>query len=105
MKIRNPFKDYKGRWKDDATTTEKTVWTLFLVYFGYALGPAVFTLFEYIFQNYEKTFTKKWSGIGKEMFTSADNYILEIKDAVDKADPLRLLIFAAIICIDMVFKE
>ena len=49
--------------------------------------------------------TKKWSGIGKEMFTSADNYILEIKDAVDKADPLRLLIFAAVICIDMVFKE
>ena len=49
--------------------------------------------------------TKKWSGIGKEMFTSADNYMLEIKDAVDKADPLRLLIFAAVICIDMVFKE
>ena len=49
--------------------------------------------------------TKKWSGIGKEMFTSADNYILEIKDTVDKADPLRLLIFAAVICIDMVFKE
>ena len=49
MKIRNPFKDYKGRWKDDATTTEKTVWTLFLVYFGYALGTAGFTLFEYIF--------------------------------------------------------
>ena len=23
--------------------------------------------------------TKKWSGIGKEIFTSADNYILEIK--------------------------
>ena len=49
--------------------------------------------------------TKKWSGIGKEMFTSADNYILEIKDTVDKADPLRLLIFAAVICIDMVLKE
>ncbi|MDC0879586.1 hypothetical protein OAP70_03560 [Flavobacteriaceae bacterium] len=43
--------------------------------------------------------------MGKEMFTSADNYILEIKDTVDKADPLRLLIFAAVICIDMVFKE
>ena len=49
MKIRNPFKDYKGRWKDDATKTEKFVWTLFLVYFGYALGTAGFALFEYIF--------------------------------------------------------
>ena len=49
--------------------------------------------------------TKKWSGIGKEMFTSADNYVLEINDTVDKTDPLRLLIFAAVICIDMVLKE
>jgi uncharacterized protein YxjI len=56
-------------------------------------------------ENTIATVTKKWSGIGKEMFTSADNYILEIKDTVDKADPLRLLIFAAVICIDMVFKE
>ena len=56
-------------------------------------------------ENTIATVTKKWSGIGKEMFTSADNYILEIKDTVDKSDPLRLLIFAAVICIDMVFKE
>ena len=49
--------------------------------------------------------TKKWSGIGKEMFTSADNYILEIKDKVEKDSPLRLLILAAVICIDMVIKE
>ena len=56
-------------------------------------------------ENTIATVTKKWSGIGKEMFTSADNYILEIKDTIDKADPLRLLIFAAVISIDMVFKE
>ena len=49
--------------------------------------------------------TKKWAGIGKEMFTSADNYILEIKDKVEKDSPLRLLILAAVICIDMVIKE
>ena len=49
--------------------------------------------------------TKKWAGIGKEMFTSADNYILEIKDKVEKDSPLRLLILAAVICIDMVVKE
>ena len=49
--------------------------------------------------------TKKWAGIGKEMFTSADNYILEIKDKVVKDSPLRLLILAAVLCIDMVIKE
>ena len=49
--------------------------------------------------------TKKWAGIGKEMFTSADNYILEIKDKVEKDSLLRLLILAAVICIDMVVKE
>ena len=49
--------------------------------------------------------TKKWAGIGKEMFTSADNYILEIKDKVEKDSPLRLLILAAVLCIDMVIKE
>ena len=49
--------------------------------------------------------TKKWAGIGKEMFTSADNYILEIKDKVEKDSLLRLLILAAVICIDMVIKE
>ena len=49
--------------------------------------------------------TKKWAGIGKEMFTSADNYILEIKNKVEKDSPLRVLILAAVICIDMVIKE
>lgn len=49
--------------------------------------------------------TKKWSGIGKEMFTSADNYILEIKENVNKDNAVRLLILAAVICIDMVIKE
>ena len=51
------------------------------------------------------TVTKKWSGIGKELFTSADNYILDINDDVEKSSPLRLLIFGAVICIDMVLKE
>tara|TARA_B100000035_G_C20719058_1_gene430371 strand:+ start:196 stop:345 length:150 start_codon:yes stop_codon:yes gene_type:complete len=49
MKIRNPFKDYLFRFKDDATKTEKTVWTLVLIYFGFALGKAGIALFEYIF--------------------------------------------------------
>ncbi len=49
--------------------------------------------------------TKKWAGIGKELFTSADNYILEIYDKAPQDSVLRKLIIAAIMCIDMVLKE
>lgn len=49
--------------------------------------------------------TKKWAGIGKELFTSADNYVLEIYDTVPQNDPVRQLIMAAVMCIDMVLKE
>ncbi|OEU73353.1 MAG: RNAase [Desulfuromonadales bacterium C00003068] len=48
---------------------------------------------------------KKWAGIGKEMFTSADNYVLQISDSVAKDDVARQLIVAAVMCIDMVLKE
>lgn len=49
--------------------------------------------------------SKKWAGLGKELFTSADNYMLKIEDTVDAKDPTRILIFAAVMCIDMVLKE
>jgi len=49
--------------------------------------------------------SKKWAGMGKELFTSADNYVLEISDQVPANDPLRMLILAAVMCIDMVLKE
>ena len=49
--------------------------------------------------------TKKWGGIGAEMFTSADNYILEINPIVEQDSDLRRLIIAAVMCIDMVLKE
>lgn len=49
--------------------------------------------------------TKKWVGMGKEFFTSADNYVLEISDAVPPDSPTRKLILAAVMCIDMVLKE
>ena len=49
MKIRNPFKDSIGRWKDDATMTEKNVWTLVFISFGFALGKTGIALFEYFF--------------------------------------------------------
>ena len=49
--------------------------------------------------------TKEWGGIGKELFTSADNYALEISDAVPADHVARQLILAAVMCIDMVLKE
>jgi len=49
--------------------------------------------------------SKKWSGIGKELFTSADNYVLEISPTVGADDPVRELILSAVLCIDMVLKE
>jgi uncharacterized protein YxjI len=49
--------------------------------------------------------SKKWAGIGREMFTSADNYVLEIQPTVPQDDKVRQLILAAVMCIDMVLKE
>jgi len=46
--------------------------------------------------------TKKWAGSGKELFTSADNYVLQISDEVPPDSELRQLIVAAVMCIDMV---
>ncbi len=49
--------------------------------------------------------SKKWAGLGREMFTSADNYMLQISEQVPTDNPSRLLILAAVMCIDMVLKE
>ena len=40
--------------------------------------------------------TKKWAGLGKEFFTSADNYILQIDERVPSDNPVRMLILAAV---------
>ncbi len=49
--------------------------------------------------------TKKWAGLWKELFTTADNYVLQINDSVPEDSPLRQLIVGAVMCIDMVLKE
>ncbi|MGN6518835.1 MAG: phospholipid scramblase-related protein [Dokdonella sp.] len=49
--------------------------------------------------------TKKWSGLGKELFTTADTYMLSIDRSVAADDKVRQLIMAAVMCIDMVLKE
>lgn len=51
------------------------------------------------------TVSKKWAGLGRELFTSADNYILQISENVPPNNPIRELIMAAVMCIDMVLKE
>ena len=49
--------------------------------------------------------TKKWAGLGKELFTSSDTYVISInKDNVGSAG-VRSLLLAAGLAIDTVFKE
>jgi uncharacterized protein YxjI len=49
--------------------------------------------------------SKKWAGLGKELFTSADNYILQISEQVPPDNPVRMLIVGAVMSIDLVLKE
>jgi len=49
--------------------------------------------------------TKKWAGIGKELFTSADNYILKVEEKVPQDNNMRVLLLGAVLCIDMVLNE
>ncbi len=49
--------------------------------------------------------SKQWAGLGKELFTTADNYVLRISDDVPAGSPVRKLILAAVMCIDLVLKE
>jgi uncharacterized protein YxjI len=66
------------------------------------------TAWEYTFTRDNQSIaqiTKKWAGVGKELFTTADNYVVAIDPAVSENDEARLLILAAAVCIDKVFKE
>jgi uncharacterized protein YxjI len=47
--------------------------------------------------------TKQWSGIGKELFTSADNYVIALKQ--ESAPAVAMLLLAAGLAVDTVFKE
>ena len=49
------------------------------------------------------TIAKKWAGIGKELFTSADNYIIALSQ--DSAPAKALLLLAAGLAVDTVYKE
>jgi len=66
------------------------------------------TSWEFTFRSGEQDLarvTKKWAGIGRELMTTADNYMLEIHPTVPPDSPVRPLILASVMCIDMVLKE
>lgn len=48
---------------------------------------------------------KKWAGLGKELFTSADNYIISLTDSAPRGPETAALLLAAGLAIDLVFKE
>jgi uncharacterized protein YxjI len=49
--------------------------------------------------------TKKWAGIGKELFTNADNYIISISPDIKGNQDLTALLLMAGLAVDIVFKE
>ena len=49
------------------------------------------------------TITKKWAGLGKELFTSADNYIISLNEGHSPENAVLLL--AAGLAVDTVYKE
>ena len=51
------------------------------------------------------TVTKKWAGLGKELFTSADNYVIAVTDPNGVQEGASALLLAAGLAIDIVFKE
>jgi uncharacterized protein YxjI len=49
------------------------------------------------------TITKKWAGIGKELFTSADNYIIALNH--EPTPEKAILLLAAGLAVDIIYKE
>jgi hypothetical protein len=79
--LNNPVAEVKGDWKG---------WNFrFLDAGGNELGVV----------------TKKWAGFGKELFTSADNYVISLSDHAPKERNVAALLLAAGLAIDIVYKE
>ncbi len=47
--------------------------------------------------------TKTWEGLGKAMFTNADNYVVKINSAL--SEPLRSIAIASALGIDLILKQ
>ena len=51
------------------------------------------------------TITKKWAGIGKELFTSADNYVVQAEGPAKTDQRRKILLLGAALAIDIAYKE
>jgi uncharacterized protein YxjI len=49
--------------------------------------------------------TKKWAGLAKELFTSADNYVVSIADFLADQPIAKILLLSAALAIDSVYYE
>lgn len=49
--------------------------------------------------------TKKWAGLGRELFTNADQYVISMSDSAPSAPDRAALLLAAALAVDLVFKE
>jgi uncharacterized protein YxjI len=49
--------------------------------------------------------TKKWAGLGKELFTTADSYMIALGDRVSASDGASTLLLAAGLAVDLALKE
>jgi uncharacterized protein YxjI len=49
--------------------------------------------------------TKQWAGLGKELFTSADNYVIALDERLPVAPDAAALLLAAGLAIDTVYNE
>jgi len=48
--------------------------------------------------------TRKWAGLGKELLTSANDYMLTIDEAVPEDSVIRQLVLASVLCIGLIQK-
>ena len=49
--------------------------------------------------------SKEWGGLAKELFTSADSYLIEIHDDLHEQPIAKMLVLAAALAVDMIFKS
>jgi uncharacterized protein YxjI len=49
--------------------------------------------------------TKKWGGLAKEIFTSADTYLIDVHEDLDEQPIAKMLVLASALAVDMIFKS
>jgi uncharacterized protein YxjI len=49
--------------------------------------------------------SKKWGGVAKELFTSSDTYLVEVAEDLDEQPIAKMLVVAAALATDMIFKS